>query len=122
MAADVCRRIPQCLRKVAAAIGAMAQRPTDLAVRFGGEEFVLLFASTAADAAWVLAETTRKNVEALALPHPLANCVTLSGGVATIYPSASLDSISLLTAADAALYRAKKGGRNRIERAPTELI
>lgn len=109
-----------CLQKVAAAIRSTAHRPTDLAARFGGEEFVLVLVNTDAEGAAKLANEACRAVQALDLPHPAssaAQCVTISGGVVTLVPDANGNIDDLLAAADAALYRAKAQGRNRIVRA-----
>jgi diguanylate cyclase (GGDEF)-like protein len=102
------------LTAVAAAMSA-ALRPTDLMARFGGEEFVILFPDTPLDDAVAAAERVREVVahtdvhtdKGVALPR-----VTISMGVACWRaPQLPAD---LLKAADVAMYRAKKGGRNRV--------
>jgi two-component system cell cycle response regulator len=107
-----------CLQKVAQALQDQAARPTDLAARFGGEEFVLLFAETPLEAATGLAETIRSAIEALQLPNPRSPTspwLTVSVGVATIVPT-QLDGIEqFFVCADRAMYAAKAGGRNRVE-------
>jgi two-component system cell cycle response regulator len=107
-----------CLQKVAQALQDHAARPTDLAARHGGEEFVLLFGETPLDAASRLAEMLRTAVQALRLPHPRSPTspwLTVSVGVATIVPT-QLDEIeNLFVCADRAMYAAKAGGRNRVE-------
>ncbi|WP_374432938.1 two-component regulator propeller domain-containing protein [Inhella sp.] len=105
------------LREVAEVIRHTSGRASDCAARYGGEEFVLLLPGLDLDAARTLAERLRAACEARALPHPAspaAAVVTLSLGVAACVPDASADPMSLFTAADAALYRAKQGGRNRV--------
>lgn len=108
-----------CLKKVAQTLQAHALRPTDLAARYGGEEFVLLYAETPATSAARLAETIRAAVEGLRLPNPRSPTspwVTVSVGVATIVPT-TLDRIEdLFVYADRAMYAAKAGGRNRVEK------
>lgn len=110
-----------CLRKVAAALQSHALRPTDIAARFGGEEFVLLFAETAAGTALKLAESVRSHVESLELPNPRSSTsswLTVSVGVATIVPSQRDEVESFFVAADRAMYQAKEAGRNRVVAAP----
>jgi diguanylate cyclase (GGDEF)-like protein len=91
-------------------------RPTDYAVRYGGEEMTAILPDTSRDLAMLVAqrlcvrmrETVVFDDMRLALPH-----ITGSFGVATLLPGQ--DERALLAAADAALYRAKQAGRDRIE-------
>jgi len=110
-----------CLRALAEAIRSFARRPTDLACRYGGEEFALILGDTGAEAALSLAQDIRSAVLALRIPHGIApggEHVTVSVGVAMavarIGGSIRMPE-SLLQAADHALYKAKAKGRNRIE-------
>jgi len=106
-----------CLRKVSFLIKQSIRRPADLAARYGGEEFVLVLPNTDTSGAIAIAETIKKGLLELALPHEdssISEYVTLSMGVTSMIPKIdSLPSI-LLTAADYALYRAKELGRNQI--------
>ncbi len=111
----------ECLGRVAGALRRLAQRPGDLVARYGGEEFACLFVGLERDHAVPYAERLRAAIEELALPHPasaVAPVVTVSLGVAWAEPSPSADWHATLAAADAALYRAKQNGRNRVELAP----
>ena len=67
----------------------------------------------------MLAEQIRKLIEEMAFPLPAnpAGVLTLSGGCATGLPGSTGTPLDLLDAADAALYEAKRNGRNRIESA-----
>jgi diguanylate cyclase (GGDEF)-like protein/PAS domain S-box-containing protein len=106
-----------CLRKVAAALQSHALRPTDIAARFGGEEFVLLFAETGAETALKLAESIRAHIESLELPNPRSSTsswLTVSVGVATTVPSQRDAVEAFFVAADRAMYEAKEAGRNRV--------
>jgi diguanylate cyclase (GGDEF)-like protein len=92
-------------------------RETDLVARYGGEEMALVLPETDARGALVIAERIRATVAAA--QHPTeqgALKVTLSVGVAT-WPGAGEDAAGLIESADRALYRAKQGGRNRVEAA-----
>jgi diguanylate cyclase (GGDEF)-like protein len=94
-----------------------ARRPRDLAARYGGEEFVVLLPATPSATAREIAERIRLAVMALAAPHdglPGEVC-TVSVGVASTGGPAIDDPSALVARADAALYRAKEGGRNRSE-------
>jgi len=105
------------LRAVAAAIRTVVKRPTDLVARYGGEEFVVLAAHTAEQGAGQIAKTICDGVAAAALPHrasSVAPYVTVSIGVAVCVPSRASGPAALCAAADAALYEAKRQGRNRV--------
>jgi diguanylate cyclase (GGDEF)-like protein len=90
-------------------------RGEDIFCRYGGEEFVLIMIDTTARAVWDRAEALRAGVQELAIEHDgrTIGPVTLSIGVAMI-PDNARDGQAALKAADAALYRAKQGGRNRV--------
>jgi diguanylate cyclase (GGDEF)-like protein len=107
----------ECLRKVASVLQANARRASDLVARYGGEEFVVVASDLDIQAAKELAETLRRAVEMLAMPHefsPAATVVTISIGVSVTTPDANMQPESLLRMADAAMYYAKDGGRNRV--------
>lgn len=92
-----------------------ALRPTDFAVRYGGEEMLVVLPETGGKVALSVAERLCRRLRAavvfddmrLPLPH-----ITGSFGIATLAPG--LDENTLLEAADAALYRAKQAGRDTI--------
>src|SRR5829696_3212989 len=101
------------LRDVAAALSRTIRRG-DTLYRYGGEEFLVLLPEQTLDGAQLAGERLRASVEALGLPHPGGGPVTASVGVAGLgSPSCSPD--ELFELADRALYRAKEGGRNRVE-------
>lgn len=102
------------LTVVAACLGENL-RPTDLVARFGGEEFVIIFPDTELESARVAAERVREAVSTEALVMPDGSelpSVTISMGVAQLEPGQGVP--SLLKTADAAMYRAKEAGRNRV--------
>lgn len=108
----------ECLRQVSTVLREAVRRPADLVSRFGGEEFVILLPETDNAGAEDVANRIRTRLAELALPHatsPLGAVVTVSIGVVGARPSATSCPQSLLAAADAALYRAKRKGRNCIE-------
>ena len=89
------------------------KRPHDIFARWGGEEFIFLLPQTNGDAALHFAERLRKQVDENGLQIGDATFqITCSFGVSAIVPGKdSLD--ALFKQADAALYQAKDGGRNR---------
>jgi diguanylate cyclase (GGDEF)-like protein len=95
-----------------------AIRPYDCLGRYGGEEFLLVFADCDSAGAVALAERLRLAVsqEVMVLAEGQVS-ITLSAGVAT--SGATHEALVLVGAADTALYRAKRNGRNRIEIATT---
>lgn len=106
-----------CLRTVSQTLRGSLHRPADILVRYGGEEFLVLLPESDLAAAREIAERLRQAVEALALPHPsspIGDRVTISLGVAAMQAHEG-EFDHLLVAADAALYRAKENGRNRVE-------
>ena len=109
-----------CLRSVAQCLSEQMRRPTDLAARFGGEEFICVLPDTSIEGAEEVAERIRQAVEALAIPHEasiLTPHVSLSLGVATALEPASTFAERLLKLADECLYVAKKAGRNQVKTA-----
>ena len=90
-------------------------RVTDCVGRFGGEEFVVLLPETSARQGWVVADKIRRAIENSGLKHERSIIkITVSAGVGEV--AAAGDTIETLIArVDAALYRAKQAGRNRVE-------
>lgn len=107
----------EAIRGVAAVIRSQL-RQTDVAARWGGDEFAVLAPGTSREAAVALAERIRASIPQHG--HELE----LSGslGVAAVHPVAgedTVDSSALMRAADAALYEAKRTGRNKVVVAPS---
>jgi len=94
-----------------AALMAAQVRTNDLVGRWGGEEFLLLCPSTGVDGGLALAEKLRATLAAHVFEG--LGCRTASFGVAALNDGETLQ--SLLSRADAALYEAKRRGRNRVE-------
>ncbi len=98
-------------------------RAYDAVGRFGGEEFVVLLPEAGPDEAAGTAERLRRRIsECEVVVSPALGGGTVQGLTASIgaatYPRASTDLEGLMSSADAALYAAKHGGRNRVECAP----
>ena len=85
-------------------------RKMDLSSRFGGEEFLTILPGSDEGAATLFAERVRQSLEGVRLPQ---GSLTVSSGVAAYHPSMSSQD-ELTAAADLALYRAKRDGRNRV--------
>jgi len=103
------------LRTVARRLAESLRSP-DLIARFGGEEFAILLPQTATAEGQRIAERLRLSVELMSLAKLTGGAVakvTVSCGVAPLGLNSTLD--SLIHSADAALYRAKEAGRNRVE-------
>jgi diguanylate cyclase (GGDEF)-like protein len=95
-------------------------REYDLAGRFGGEEFALLLPQTRAVDAFRIAERIRSGIAGLSIIAPGATGgervhVTVSIGVAALDSGGKREYAELMAAADAALYRAKSGGRDQVQ-------
>lgn len=103
-----------CIRQVADAI-IRAVRQQDVVARYGGEEFAVILSGATASLARRVAERIRTTVRDLGLDHPTAGSVAVSLGVAACIPDSGGAPQGLVDAADVALYRAKRLGRNRVE-------
>ena len=107
----------ECLRNVAVVIQRCMSRAGDFVARLGGEEFAVILPNTSTNGAAKLAERIRSAVEESAIHFPVSSInsnVTISIGTATIVPSREIERDILLSAADQALYQAKKLNRNRV--------
>jgi len=110
----------QALIAIAGCIRLSATRAGDCAARYGGEEFAVLLPDLSAAEALLVAERIRLLVEALPADP---GALTISIGVASVVPLATMDYSQLVEAADKALYAAKAAGRNRSEIAlPSKLV
>ena len=112
----------EAIQRVASALG-QAAHDRGLAARFGGEEFCLLLPGYSAPVAQAIVDQVRMEVRSLRWDEGDAEmCCSFSAGVAE-FPQDGEDSEALLSAADAALYDAKAGGRNRVRLAlPAEVL
>jgi diguanylate cyclase (GGDEF)-like protein len=110
-----------CLAAVGRAIRQSLQRATDVAARYGGDEFVVLLPDTDNGGALDVARRVLAAIRALDIRHHAlpAGHVTPSIGVAQLVPGVGDTSQELLERADRALYAAKQAGRGLIMAAPT---
>lgn len=101
----------ECLKHIAGLVARSARRPSDLAVRWGGEEFMLVLGNTVADKALAMANELVMNAPNNLSPDRV-RC-TISLGVSTALPRDEKFE-SLIQQADAALYQAKAAGKNQV--------
>lgn len=113
----------ECLRTVAGCLLEKLRRPADIVARYGGEEFAVILPDTGFEGAMRVAEAMRSGVQSLSLPHEGSTfgVVTASFGVATMLPERADGMPNLLSAADWALYEAKRHGRNCVHAAESAL-
>jgi diguanylate cyclase (GGDEF)-like protein len=106
-----------CLTRVADLIGQAAKRPSDLAGRYGGEEFVMLLPDTALSGAVQVADSVHRALAEASIEHEGSpkGRITVSIGVSSVLPGSQHTPEGLFNAADRALYRAKQAGRARTE-------
>jgi diguanylate cyclase (GGDEF)-like protein len=90
-------------------------RASDLAVRWGGDEFLVLLPDVALDGAVIFADRARMQVESLSFPG--VGQITMSAGIVEI--DANEDPRAAIARADTQLYEAKGAGRNRVKGAPS---
>ncbi len=109
-----------CLRAIGSAIRSVVQRPSDVRVRYGGEEFAVLLTGTDEAGAMAVADAIQANIVALQMRHAGSphGQVSVSIGVASVKPDrGTIRGDKLVRAADRALYAAKAAGRNGTHRA-----
>jgi len=106
----------ECLKQVAATLRANLRRPADVVARYGGEEFAAILPGTSVEGAARVAESMRAAVLALGLVHDdsAAGAVTVSIGLVAVVPEQAGAPADVVGAADAALYEAKRRGRNGV--------
>ena len=106
-----------CLRQVAAVLAEALPRGGDLAARYGGEEFAAILPACDVDGAVAVAERIRAGIAQRRIAHAAsitAAHVTISAGCASTLPEPEDPHTGLVAAADAALYEAKRSGRDRV--------
>lgn len=114
----------ECLKSVANVLQESVQRPGDVAVRYGGEEFLLILPDTDSAAAQHVAEKICTSISLLTIPHdpsPLG-IITVSAGISVLTKDSFKDITELLKAADVALYQAKQLGRNQVQLTPNQAV
>ena len=111
----------ECLKRIAGAVSG-EMRANDLVARYDGEEFAVILPNQSLKGAAIVAERIRSRVEQLQVPirNGASAYVTVSIGAATALAAPDSSPNELLAIADAALYRAKHMGRNRISLPLTE--
>lgn len=105
-----------CLKQLANALKNCFKRPTDLVCRYGGEEFAAILPNIGLEEAIQVARLIQLSVQTLNLLHcqsPISKNVTVSLGISSQIPSPDRSVNLLINGADAALYEAKKLGRDR---------
>ena len=106
------------LRAIGSAMNQCVRRGTDVAARYGGDEFAILLPGASAEAAAQVAEQVRSRLTEICIQRGIVPS-TISLGAASVVPGGSVDQKSLVASADEATYRAKKLGRDRVEIAPS---
>ena len=107
----------ECLVKIGALLNSIRKRPGDLCARFGGEEFVYVLGNTTQEQALVVITKILELIRELNIPNQGSSAspnMTVSIGLATIFPDMHSDKLDLINSADQKLYAAKEGGRNRV--------
>jgi diguanylate cyclase (GGDEF)-like protein/PAS domain S-box-containing protein len=106
----------EALIAIAQAASRAVKRAADLIARYGGEEFGIVLPNTRRTGAEIVAKAVQDEVSTLMLKHPkseVSDCLTVSMGIASVVPTQDQSPEDLVAAADAALYQAKRRGRNR---------
>ncbi len=107
-----------CIRIIGEIVKKVCQRPIDIPVRYGGEEFALILPQTDTEGAFQVGKDIQKSLESLKIEHSgsdISSFLTISIGISSRIPEKGHDYSEIIGFADAALYRAKANGRNRIE-------
>jgi len=107
----------RCLFEVAQGMKLIIKRPADVVFRYGGEEFAVILPFTEGQGALQVAQSIKQAISQLKIPHHISEVseyVTLSLGVSSIIPAASISPEKLIETADQALYEAKHLGRNQV--------
>jgi diguanylate cyclase (GGDEF)-like protein len=107
-----------CLKRIAGIIRSELRERADMAFRFGGEEFLVLLPDVDLAGAVAIGERIRHAIEGAGIPHPGQpggrHVVTISAGAAAAVLGNGLSAAEIIAGADAALYAAKRNGRNQV--------
>lgn len=106
----------EALIAIAEAATRAVKRSADLLARYGGEEFAVVLPNTRRAGAEIVAKAIQQEVAALQIAHPqssVSDYLTVSIGIASVVPTPDQSPEELIAAADAALYQAKRRGRDR---------
>jgi len=106
----------QCLAWLSNHLKQSLKRSSDMAFRYGGEEFCLILPDTDEKGAMALAEALRKNIEKQACAYNSTQIsLTISSGICTYIQQDGVQPEQIFTRADEALYEAKHKGRNQTQ-------
>ncbi len=107
----------ECLKSVGQVLKGVGKRPNDICARYGGEEFTIVYGNTNLEQAKVLVNKILNDVRLLNIPNkqsPTLPILTISVGLAEMYPSNQNSEKDLIRKSDELLYLAKERGRNRV--------
>jgi len=107
----------ECLKTLGGVLEPFARRPSDICARYGGEEFSLVLGNTDIEESLSIVNRLIDSVHDLKFPNeksPVKPIVTVSVGLAVLYPDKTPMQHDLINAADKSLYFAKENGRNQI--------
>lgn len=108
----------ECLVKVGEVLKNSLSRSSDMAARYGGDEFIVLLPDSGKEEVIKVGTMLRKKIESLNIPHEkssVSNCVTVSIGAASTIPDNNSIYDDLFKVVDSALYIAKEAGRNQVK-------
>lgn len=112
------QRGDEVLKSISREMRSFFKRANDYVYRLGGEEFAISFYSNSNKIAFERAEALRKNIEELRIEHSasgISKFVSISIGLSFIPKECNMEIDEIYKITDQALYRAKEGGRNRVE-------
>jgi len=107
-----------CLKKIGLILKRFSKRPSDLCARYGGEEFAVILGNTPIKKALKHIHLLHDEIDKLKFPNekaPTHPTVTVSAGLAMMFPKIGNSHDQLIKMADELLYKAKKSGRNQIQ-------